>query len=139
MDVLRPDNKTTPHSPVISEPFSRLDFIMCNGNHHWQSERIYKTMMPSKSCLTYTQSRYVARLKKMNAVQAVSKTRSWLLKILGHYGFIRILYDMTMVKNIFICHRLFFYILFPLKSIIRPDFKKKKRSKSSLFFTILNP
>lgn len=43
-----PDNNEascppTPH-PVISLPYSRLDFIMrCNGNHHGQSGRIYKT------------------------------------------------------------------------------------------------
>lgn len=49
MDVPLPQTITrraappTPH-PVISLPYSRLDFIMrCNGNHHGQSGRIYKT------------------------------------------------------------------------------------------------
>lgn len=52
-------DKTTrqpPRTPPSSlSLYSRLDFIMkCNGNLHWQSERIYKTMIQSKLRLTYT-------------------------------------------------------------------------------------
>lgn len=56
-DNNKPPPQTTlsnPH-PVISVPYSRLDFIMrCNGNHHGQSGRIYRTEMRTVSFLSRT-------------------------------------------------------------------------------------